>query len=50
LQNYVEQMAKTVGVPIIDGESLDRAAEGAIEVIANRVLGSRVETHKTAKN
>ncbi len=50
LQNYVEQMAKTVGVPIIDGESLDRAAEGAIEVIANRVLGSRVETQKTAQN
>jgi 2-phosphoglycerate kinase len=41
LQNYVEEMARTVGVPIIDGESLDRAAEGAIEVIAHRVLASK---------
>ncbi len=43
LQNYVEQMARTVGVPVIDAESLDHAAEQAIEVITNKVLGVREE-------
>lgn len=38
LQSYVEEMARAVGVPVIDGESLDRAAEGAIEVVAQRIL------------
>ena len=38
LQEYVEHMARAVGVPVIEGESLDRAADGAVEVIASRVL------------
>jgi 2-phosphoglycerate kinase len=38
LQEYVERLARAVGVPIIDGESLDAAVEGAIEVVAQRVL------------
>ncbi|HEX2863171.1 MAG TPA: 2-phosphoglycerate kinase, partial [Deinococcales bacterium] len=38
LQDYVEHMARAVGVPVIEGESLDRAADGAVEVIASRVL------------
>jgi 2-phosphoglycerate kinase len=49
LQEYVEHMAKTVGVPIIDAESLDRAAEGAIEVIAKRVLAAHPEAHKAER-
>ena len=49
LQEYVEQMARAVGVPIIDGESLDRAAEGAIEVIANRVLTAQTDTPHARK-
>lgn len=40
LQGYVEQMARAIGVPVIDGESLDRAAEGAIEVVAQRILSA----------
>ena len=43
LQAYVERMARAVRVPIIDGSSLDAAAEGVIEVITQRVLASRGE-------
>ena len=43
LQDYVERMARAVRVPIIDGSSLDAAAEGVIEVIAQRVLATRGE-------
>jgi 2-phosphoglycerate kinase len=38
LQDYVERMARAESVPIIEGESLDRAADGVIEVVARRVL------------
>jgi 2-phosphoglycerate kinase len=38
LQEYVEGMAKAVGVPIIDAEGVDRAAEAAVEVVAQKVL------------
>ncbi len=38
LQQYVERLGKAVGVPLIEGESLDAAVEGAIEVISQRVL------------
>ncbi len=38
LQEYVERLARAVGVPVIDAESLDAAVEGAIEVIAQRVM------------
>jgi 2-phosphoglycerate kinase len=41
LQEYVERLARAVGVPVIDGESLDAAVEGAIEVVAQRVLSSQ---------
>ncbi len=43
LQGYVERMARAVRVPVIDGSSLDAAAEGVIEVIAQRVLATRGE-------
>jgi 2-phosphoglycerate kinase len=46
LQGYIEQMAKTVGVAIIDGESIDVAAEGVIEVVTKKVLAVRAETEK----
>ena len=36
-------MARAVRVPVIDGSSLDAAAEGVIEVIAQRVLATRGE-------
>jgi 2-phosphoglycerate kinase len=44
LQEYVERMSRAVRVPVIDGSSLDAAAEGVIEVIAQRVLATRSET------
>jgi 2-phosphoglycerate kinase len=44
LQEYVEHMARTVGVPVIEAEGLDSAVESAIEVISKRVLASRSET------
>ena len=44
MQEYVEHMARTVGVPVIEAESLDRAVESAIEVISKRVLATRSET------
>ncbi|MBB6099326.1 2-phosphoglycerate kinase [Deinobacterium chartae] len=40
LQDYVRSAALENGVPLLDGLSLDRAAEQAIEVIAQRVLGN----------
>jgi 2-phosphoglycerate kinase len=43
LQEYVEHMARTVGVPVIEAEGLDSAVESAIEVISKRVLASRGE-------
>jgi 2-phosphoglycerate kinase len=46
LQGYIEQMAKTVGVAIIDGESIDVAAEGVIEVVTKKVLAVRAETER----
>lgn len=46
LQEYVERLARAVGVPIIDGESLDAAVEGAIEVVAQRVMS--LQTRKNA--
>jgi 2-phosphoglycerate kinase len=49
LQNYVERMARAVRVPVIDGSSLDAAAEGVIEVVAQRILAARGEGERAGK-
>jgi 2-phosphoglycerate kinase len=50
LQAYIERMARAVRVPVIDGSSLDAAAEGIIEVITGRVLATRGETMDGGKS
>jgi 2-phosphoglycerate kinase len=50
LQQYVERMARAVRVPVIDGSSLDAAAEGVIEVVAQRVLAARGQAAELARD
>jgi 2-phosphoglycerate kinase len=50
LQQYVERLGKAVGVPLIEGESLDAAVEGAIEVISQRVMTLQQRAAKAKTN